>query len=107
MAIEDEMMNAAGVYKSFDREAPMGDGSDILEQIYNPEGEQPDNPEVMDDSELAAVLGEYQRQAIGYYTDEISDEQIKAIKELAGSANSKIVLLPSKGGVPIILDGKQ
>jgi hypothetical protein len=32
-------------------------------------------------------------------------EQIKAIKELAGSANSKIVLLP-KGGIPLILDGK-
>jgi len=34
-------------------------------------------------------------------------EQIKAIKELAGSSNSKIIVMPSRGGVPVILDTKQ
>jgi regulator of protease activity HflC (stomatin/prohibitin superfamily) len=34
-------------------------------------------------------------------------EQIKAMKELAQSSNAKIILMPSKGGTPVILDTKQ
>jgi len=56
----------------------------------------------------AQGIADYQRIINESLSDrQLQYEQIKAIKELAGSANSKIVLLPSKGGVPIILDGKQ
>jgi len=33
-------------------------------------------------------------------------EQIKAMKELALSANAKVIVM-GKGGAPIIIDGKQ
>jgi len=53
------------------------DGSDVLESLY----EDQDNEEkTMNDSELVAILGQLQRQAIGYFTDEISEEQIRALK---------------------------
>ena len=56
----------------------------------------------------AQGIADYQRIINESLSDrQLQYEQIKAIKELAGSANSKIVLLPSKGGVPIIIDGKQ
>jgi regulator of protease activity HflC (stomatin/prohibitin superfamily) len=56
----------------------------------------------------AQGIADYQRIINESLSDrQLQYEQIKAIKELAGSANSKIVLIPSKGGVPIIIDGKQ
>ena len=53
------------------------DGSDMLEAKFE---DQPESDKEMNDSELVAILGQYQRQAIGYFTDEISDEQIRALK---------------------------
>ncbi len=56
----------------------------------------------------AQGISDYQRIINESLSDrQLQYEQIKAIKELAGSANAKIVMLPSKGSVPIILDGKQ
>ena len=56
----------------------------------------------------AQGISDYQRIISESLTErQLQYEQIKAMKELAGSQNSKIVVMPSKGGVPIILDGKQ
>jgi regulator of protease activity HflC (stomatin/prohibitin superfamily) len=56
----------------------------------------------------AQGIADYQRIVSESLSDrQLQYEQIKAMKELAGSANSKIIVMPSKGGVPIIVDGKQ
>jgi regulator of protease activity HflC (stomatin/prohibitin superfamily) len=56
----------------------------------------------------AQGIADYQRIINESLSDrQLQYEQIKAIKELAGSSNSKIIVMPSKGGVPIILDTKQ
>jgi len=56
----------------------------------------------------AQGIADYQRIINESLSDrQLQYEQIKAIKELALSPNAKLVLMPSKGGVPIILDGKQ
>lgn len=56
----------------------------------------------------AQGIADYQRIINEGLSDrQLQYEQIKAIKELAGSANAKIVMIPSKGGTPIIIDGKQ
>lgn len=56
----------------------------------------------------AQGIADYQRIVSESLSErQLQYEQIKAMKELAGSANSKIIVMPSKGGVPIILDGKQ
>ena len=55
----------------------------------------------------AQGISDYQRLISESLTDkQLQYEQIKAIKELAGSNNSKIVVIGSKGSTPIILDGK-
>ena len=55
----------------------------------------------------AQGIADYQRIISESLTDkQLQYEQIKAIKELAGSTNSKIIVMPSKGSVPLILDGK-
>ncbi len=56
----------------------------------------------------AQGISDYQRIISESLSDrQLQYEQIKAMKELAGSANAKIILMPSKGGTPIILDTKQ
>jgi regulator of protease activity HflC (stomatin/prohibitin superfamily) len=56
----------------------------------------------------AQGIADYQRIISESLSDrQLQYEQIKAMKELAGSANSKIIVMPSKGGAPIILDTKQ
>lgn len=56
----------------------------------------------------AQGIADYQRIINESLSDrQLQYEQIKAMKELAGSQNSKIIVMPSKGGVPLILDGKQ
>ena len=56
----------------------------------------------------AQGIADYQRIVSESLSDrQLQYEQIKAMKELAGSANAKIIVMPSKGGVPIIVDGKQ
>jgi regulator of protease activity HflC (stomatin/prohibitin superfamily) len=55
----------------------------------------------------AQGISDYQRIINESLTDkQLQYEQIKAIKELAQSDNSKIVVLGSKGNTPIILDSK-
>ncbi|PWU02157.1 MAG: band 7 protein [Bacteroidetes bacterium] len=55
----------------------------------------------------AQGISDYQRIISESLSDkQLQYEQIKAIKELAGSSNSKIIVMPSKGSVPLILDGK-
>lgn len=56
----------------------------------------------------AQGIADYQRIVSESLSDrQLQYEQIKAMKELAGSANSKIIVMPSKGSVPVILDAKQ
>lgn len=56
----------------------------------------------------AQGIADYQRIISESLSDkQLQYEQIKAMKELAQSANSKIIIMPSKGGTPIILDAKQ
>jgi regulator of protease activity HflC (stomatin/prohibitin superfamily) len=56
----------------------------------------------------AQGIADYQRIVSESLSErQLQYEQIKAMRELAGSANSKIIVMPSKGSVPIILDGKQ
>lgn len=56
----------------------------------------------------AQGIADYQRIISESLSDkQLQYEQIKAMKELAGSQNSKIIVMPSKGGVPVIIDGKQ
>lgn len=60
----------------FMRAAIEGDEAGIVVAMSGEE----EPAEAMDDNELLAILGEYERQSIGYFSDEISEEQIKAIK---------------------------
>lgn len=56
----------------------------------------------------AQGIADYQRIISESLTDrQLQYEQIKAMKELSQSQNSKIIVMPSKGGVPVILDAKQ
>jgi regulator of protease activity HflC (stomatin/prohibitin superfamily) len=55
----------------------------------------------------AQGIADYQRIITASLTDKLLQyEQIKALKELALSNNSKVVVLGGKGNTPIILDGK-
>ena len=55
----------------------------------------------------AQGISDYQRIISLSLSDrQLQYEQIQAMKELAKSANSKIIVMPSKGGVPMILDAK-
>ena len=56
----------------------------------------------------AQGIADYQRIVSESLSDrQLQYEQIKAMKELAGAANAKITVMPSKGGVPITVEGKQ
>jgi regulator of protease activity HflC (stomatin/prohibitin superfamily) len=56
----------------------------------------------------AQGIADYQRIINESLSDrQLQYEQIKAMKELAGSQNAKVIVMPSKGGVPLIIDGKQ
>lgn len=56
----------------------------------------------------AQGISDYQRIISESLTErQLQYEQIKAMKELATSTNAKVVVMPSKGGTPIILDTKQ
>ncbi len=56
----------------------------------------------------AQGIADYQRIISESLSDrQLQYEQIKAMKELAQSPNAKIILMPSKGGTPVILDTKQ
>lgn len=56
----------------------------------------------------AQGIADYQRIISESLTErQLQYEQIKAMKELSQSQNSKIIVMPSKGGVPVILDAKQ
>lgn len=55
----------------------------------------------------AQGIADYQRIInIGLTDQQLQYEQIKAMKELALSANAKVIVM-GKGGAPIIIDGKQ
>ncbi len=55
----------------------------------------------------AQGIADYQRIISESLTDrQLQYEQIKAMKELAGSQNAKLIVMP-KGGAPLILDAKQ
>jgi regulator of protease activity HflC (stomatin/prohibitin superfamily) len=55
----------------------------------------------------AQGIADYQRIINESLTDrQLQYEQIKAMKDLAGSANAKMVIM-GKGNTPVILDGKQ
>jgi len=54
----------------------------------------------------AQGIADYQHIISESLTDkQLQYEQIKAMKELAASANAKMIIM-GKGGAPIILDGK-
>lgn len=56
----------------------------------------------------AQGISDYQRIISESLTErQLQYEQIQAMKELAKSPNAKVVVMPSKGGVPLILDTKQ
>jgi regulator of protease activity HflC (stomatin/prohibitin superfamily) len=56
----------------------------------------------------AQGIADYQHIISESLTDrQLQYEQIKAMKDLAQSQNSKIIVMPSKGGTPLILDAKQ
>jgi len=56
----------------------------------------------------AQGIADYQRIINTGLTDQqLQYEQIKAMKEIALSQNSKIIVMGSKGNSPIIIDGKQ
>lgn len=55
----------------------------------------------------AQGIADYQRIINTGLTDQqLQYEQIKAMKELALSANAKVIVMGSKGSAPIIIDGK-
>ena len=55
----------------------------------------------------AQGIADYQRIInIGLTEQQLQYEQIKAMKELALSANAKVIVM-GKGNAPLILDGKQ
>src|SRR5436190_22733717 len=56
----------------------------------------------------AQGIADYQRIINTGLTDnQLQYEQIKALKEIALSQNSKIIVMGGKGNAPIIIDGKQ
>jgi len=56
----------------------------------------------------AQGIADYQRIISESLTErQLQYEQIKAMKDLSQSQNAKIIVMPSKGGVPVILDAKQ
>jgi regulator of protease activity HflC (stomatin/prohibitin superfamily) len=56
----------------------------------------------------AQGISDYQRIISESLTErQLQYEQIKAMKEPATSTNAKVVVMPAKGGTPIILDTKQ
>ena len=88
----------------------------VIEQKINAEQDAQKMQFVLQKEKQEAERKRVEAQGIADYQRIVSEslserqlqyEQIKAMKELAGSANSKIIVMPSKGGVPIILDGKQ
>jgi regulator of protease activity HflC (stomatin/prohibitin superfamily) len=88
----------------------------VIEQKINAEQDAQKMQFVLQKEKQEAERKRVEAQGISDYQRIISEslserqlqyEQIKAMKELAGSANSKIIVMPSKGGTPIILDTKQ
>jgi regulator of protease activity HflC (stomatin/prohibitin superfamily) len=88
----------------------------VIEQKINAEQDAQKMQFVLQKEKQEAERKRVEAQGIADYQRIISEslserqlqyEQIKAMKELAGSANAKIILMPSKGGTPIILDTKQ
>ena len=88
----------------------------VIEQKINAEQDAQKMQFVLQKEKQEAERKRVEAQGIADYQRIISEslsekqlqyEQIKALKALAGSQNAKIVVMPSKGGVPIILDGKQ
>ena len=88
----------------------------VIEQKINAEQEAQKMQFVLQKEKQEAERKRVEAQGISDYQRIISEslserqlqyEQIKAMKELASSQNAKIIVMPSKGGVPIILDGKQ
>jgi regulator of protease activity HflC (stomatin/prohibitin superfamily) len=88
----------------------------VIEQKINAEQDAQKMQFVLQKEKQEAERKRVEAQGISDYQRIISEslserqlqyEQIKAMKELAGSANSKIIVMPSKGGAPIILDTKQ
>ena len=88
----------------------------VIEQKINAEQDAQKMQFVLQKEKQEAERKRVEAQGIADYQRIISEslserqlqyEQIKAMKELAGSANSKIIVMPSKGGTPIILDTKQ
>ncbi|MCX6313103.1 MAG: prohibitin family protein [Sphingobacteriales bacterium] len=56
----------------------------------------------------AQGIADYQRIINTGLTDQqLQYEQIKAMKEIALSQNSKVIIMGSKGSTPLIIDGKQ
>jgi regulator of protease activity HflC (stomatin/prohibitin superfamily) len=56
----------------------------------------------------AQGIADYQRIISESLSDkQLQYEQIKAMRELAGSPNAKIIMMGTKGGAPVILDAKQ
>jgi len=56
----------------------------------------------------AQGIADYQQIISASLSDrQLQYEQIKAMTQLAGSANSKIIVMPSKGGAPLIIDGSK
>jgi regulator of protease activity HflC (stomatin/prohibitin superfamily) len=55
----------------------------------------------------AQGIADYQRIIAESLTErQLQYEQIKAMKELAGSQNSKIIVMPSKGGAPLLINAQ-
>jgi regulator of protease activity HflC (stomatin/prohibitin superfamily) len=88
----------------------------VIEQKINAEQEAQKMQFVLQKEKQEAERKRVEAQGISDYqriiNESLSDrqlqyEQIKAMKELAGSSNAKIIVMPSKGGTPIILDTKQ
>jgi regulator of protease activity HflC (stomatin/prohibitin superfamily) len=88
----------------------------VIEQKINAEQEAQKMQFVLQKEKQEAERKRVEAQGISDYqriiNESLSDrqlqyEQIKAMKELAASSNSKIIIMPSKGGTPIILDTKQ
>jgi regulator of protease activity HflC (stomatin/prohibitin superfamily) len=88
----------------------------VIEQKINAEQEAQKMQFVLQKEKQEAERKRVEAQGISDYQRIINEslserqlqyEQIKAMKELAGSANAKIIVMPSKGGTPIILDTKQ
>ena len=55
----------------------------------------------------AQGISDYQRIIAESLSDrQLQYEQIKAMRELAGSQNSKIIVMPSKGGAPLLINAQ-